>query len=312
MNQPQRWIVAGQVLALLAVALLSMATSTEYSPCHFGGAPFPGQTAFPVDGAITLVTPALGDDAPQISDRMITLTLQGDAGQEEPVSVRVTRDTTGASTPLLGVGAPEADYTVWRVVPDQPLQPDAHYVLAVSYYALRTGHYTASDPAWDLSMTQSWEWRRPFHTGSAPRLLSAALPASGDTPLRRTLRLVFSEPMDVGSLADGRLRVDFHEVNPADRNARLAPVTLPLRSAPAVSTASAHRVSVDVDTEAMEGRVGALTLTVAPGAKALTGVALGKDLPHDHPNDNVVVSVSGGEDPSRRDLLDGRVTCTSF
>ncbi len=150
-----------------------VACSTVVPPfCPNGVSPFDGQTAVPLDVVLVIRTgEALPDDLPPLEGTISLL----DVGEGRQVPLRVEVDPPSGEL---------------RVIPDEPLRPDAEYQLgAVDWFELdEFPHWWGErDFGRDFAYTS-------FLTASRPALLEVHRPEEDE------LVLAFSEPVDLHSL----------------------------------------------------------------------------------------------------------------
>lgn len=181
-----------QIAAVVAAAAASLATSpVEFPRCVFGSAPFDGQTNVPVDGPFVLVGRDLSDALPALGGTAFRLERIDDDG----AAVKVTVSKSGRQT------VDGLEVVTWTVAPAAPLAPDSTYrLVGIDLYAVESAHHVVDADG----LYADFEWpavERTFYTGSAPRLL-AAVAEPPDDPSTVRIRLLFSEPMDLDSLAE--------------------------------------------------------------------------------------------------------------
>lgn len=190
-----------QVAAVLVAALASMATSpAEYPWCVAGSAPFDGQTGVPTDAPLIVVGFDLPDSMPRLGGAAFQLERVGDFTRL-PVTVRRVRSATQADGRV---------FTTWAVEPEAPLAPDTAYMLiGIDLASAESPHFARGSGTASGSLHDGYEWPVVFHaftTASAPRLIGAI--STSDVADAVTVRLLFSEPMDLDSLARHATIVD--------------------------------------------------------------------------------------------------------
>lgn len=251
----ERWRSPLQVAAIIAAAVVSLATSpAEYPRCVYGSAPFDGQTQVPVEGPFVLVGRDLSDALPALGGTAFRLERLDEAGDvADAASVTVSR--AGRHT------VDGHDMVTWAIEPDAPLAPDARYrLVGIDLPAIESAHHAVGVD----NLEDGYEWpavERVFYTGSAPRLLAAvAEPPAGDVA---RVRLLFSEPMDIASL-EGRIAL---------RDLDDAPIEVV--SGPTASESRPHVVTVEVGPGPWsESTLPTLSIEVDGEARGRSGVQL--------------------------------------
>lgn len=164
--------IGGLVAGIPLLVSLKLASCTPAGPCFVGISPGDGATAVATDLAVVLTGPALPRDVAALGE-LAQLEL---LPEETPIDVVVTANRQGGTVTLR---------------PVEPLLPNRWYrAWGYDVGTLDSVHY------WSSQLDQEWDSTTiEFYTGSAPQLL---LGVAAD----ESVRLVFSEAMDLTSLTD--------------------------------------------------------------------------------------------------------------